>query len=160
MFHHGESSIVCCQAPSRLALLCFGPCDAGAQLGIIFDTDVDRSAVVDGDGTPINSNRFIALMAAIVLQVRRRAVSIGGSGSRAKWWWQFPRTPGVSSAPRLHCSWSEHTASSMHDASVPSTLLLSEKGTTLSEELTDSCCLASLLAGSPRQHCRHGQRHQ
>jgi phosphomannomutase len=42
---------------------------AGAQLGIIFDTDVDRSAVVDGDGTPINSNRFIALMAAIVLQV-------------------------------------------------------------------------------------------
>ena len=44
---------------------------AGAQLGIIFDTDVDRSAVVDGDGTPINSNRFIALMAAIVLQVRR-----------------------------------------------------------------------------------------
>jgi phosphomannomutase len=44
----------------------------GADLGIVFDTDVDRSAVVDGDGTPINSNRFIALMAAIVLQVRVR----------------------------------------------------------------------------------------
>lgn len=42
---------------------------AGADLGIVFDTDVDRSAVVDADGTPINSNRFIALMAAIVLQV-------------------------------------------------------------------------------------------
>lgn len=41
---------------------------SGCDLGIIFDTDVDRSAVVDGDGTPINSNRFIALMAAIVLQ--------------------------------------------------------------------------------------------
>jgi hypothetical protein len=36
----------------------------------VFDTDVDRSAIVDGNGTPINSNRFIALMAAIVLQVR------------------------------------------------------------------------------------------
>jgi phosphomannomutase len=42
---------------------------AGADLGIVFDTDVDRSAIVNGDGTPINSNRFIALMAAIVLQV-------------------------------------------------------------------------------------------
>ncbi|KAF8060594.1 algC [Scenedesmus sp. PABB004] len=41
---------------------------SGADLGIVFDTDVDRSAIVDGDGTPINSNRFIALMAAIVLQ--------------------------------------------------------------------------------------------
>lgn len=44
----------------------------GADLGIVFDTDVDRSAIVDGDGTPINSNRFIALMAAIVLQVSFR----------------------------------------------------------------------------------------
>lgn len=41
---------------------------SGADLGIVFDTDVDRSAIVNGDGTPINSNRFIALMAAIVLQ--------------------------------------------------------------------------------------------
>jgi hypothetical protein len=45
---------------------------AGCDLGIIFDTDVDRSAVVDGDGTSINSNKFIALMAAIVLQVGLR----------------------------------------------------------------------------------------
>ncbi|WIA15226.1 hypothetical protein OEZ85_001902 [Tetradesmus obliquus] len=41
---------------------------SGADLGIVFDTDVDRSAIVGSDGTPINSNRFIALMAAIVLQ--------------------------------------------------------------------------------------------
>eukprot|EP00882_Tetradesmus_deserticola_P014684 GHRQ01015624.1.p1 GENE.GHRQ01015624.1~~GHRQ01015624.1.p1 ORF type:complete len:589 (+),score=228.84 GHRQ01015624.1:649-2415(+) len=41
---------------------------SGADLGIVFDTDVDRSAIVGGDGSPINSNRFIALMAAIVLQ--------------------------------------------------------------------------------------------
>eukprot|EP00798_Chlamydomonas_sp_ICE-L_P008027 gene8026-1257_t len=40
----------------------------GADLGIVFDTDVDRSAVVDGTGKEISSNRFIALMAAIILR--------------------------------------------------------------------------------------------
>ena len=30
---------------------------AGADLGIVFDTDVDRSAIVDASGLPINSNR-------------------------------------------------------------------------------------------------------
>ncbi|KIY92822.1 hypothetical protein MNEG_15141 [Monoraphidium neglectum] len=41
---------------------------AGADLGIIVDTDVDRSGIVDSMGNPINSNRFIALMAAITLR--------------------------------------------------------------------------------------------
>jgi len=40
---------------------------SGADLGICFDTDVDRSAVVDEQGKPISGNRFIALMAAITL---------------------------------------------------------------------------------------------
>ena len=40
----------------------------GADLGIIFDTDVDRAGAVDKHGVPINRNRFIALMAAIVLE--------------------------------------------------------------------------------------------
>lgn len=39
-----------------------------ADLGIIFDTDVDRAGAVDKNGHPINRNRFIALMAAIVLE--------------------------------------------------------------------------------------------
>lgn len=39
-----------------------------ADLGIIFDTDVDRSGVVDKDGLTINSNRMIALMSAITLR--------------------------------------------------------------------------------------------
>lgn len=39
-----------------------------ADMGIVFDTDVDRSAVVASDGTPINSNRYIALMAFIALR--------------------------------------------------------------------------------------------
>ncbi len=40
----------------------------GADLGIIFDTDCDRAAVVGADGREINRNRLIALMAAIVLE--------------------------------------------------------------------------------------------
>ncbi|XP_058079328.1 uncharacterized protein LOC131227544 isoform X2 [Magnolia sinica] len=39
-----------------------------AHLGIVFDTDVDRSGVVDEAGNTINGDRLIALMAAIVLR--------------------------------------------------------------------------------------------
>ncbi|MDW7667237.1 MAG: phosphomannomutase/phosphoglucomutase [Bacillota bacterium] len=39
-----------------------------ADLGIIFDTDVDRAAVVDSEGNIINRNRLIALIAKIILQ--------------------------------------------------------------------------------------------
>lgn len=39
-----------------------------ADLGIVFDTDVDRSGVVDSTGTAINGDRLIALMSAIVLR--------------------------------------------------------------------------------------------
>ncbi|KAG5239709.1 phosphoglucosamine mutase family protein [Salix suchowensis] len=39
-----------------------------ADLGIIFDTDVDRSAAVDSTGHEFNRNRLIALMSAIVLE--------------------------------------------------------------------------------------------
>jgi len=42
--------------------------DSKADLGIIFDTDVDRSAVVSKNGDIINRNRLIALMSAIVLE--------------------------------------------------------------------------------------------
>lgn len=41
--------------------------EQGAHLGIVFDTDVDRSGVVDDKGNTINGDRLIALMAAIVL---------------------------------------------------------------------------------------------
>lgn len=40
----------------------------GADLGVVFDTDVDRSGVVDSSGSTINGDRLIALMAAIVLR--------------------------------------------------------------------------------------------
>lgn len=39
-----------------------------ADLGIIFDTDVDRAAVVSSDGDEINRNALIALLSAIVLK--------------------------------------------------------------------------------------------
>ncbi len=39
-----------------------------ADFGIIFDTDVDRSAAVDHQGQELNRNRLIALISAIVLQ--------------------------------------------------------------------------------------------
>ncbi|KAL8159850.1 hypothetical protein V2J09_001387 [Rumex salicifolius] len=42
--------------------------DTKADLGIIFDTDVDRSAAVDSNGQELNRNRLIALMSAIVLE--------------------------------------------------------------------------------------------
>ncbi len=45
-------------------------CDAvkasKADLGIIFDTDVDRAAIVDEKGNPVNRNELVALSAAIV----------------------------------------------------------------------------------------------
>ena len=40
---------------------------SGADLGVVFDTDVDRSAVIDASGVAFNRNRLIALLAAIVL---------------------------------------------------------------------------------------------
>lgn len=39
-----------------------------ADLGVIFDTDVDRAAIVDRDGRAINKNTLIALISAILLE--------------------------------------------------------------------------------------------
>ena len=40
---------------------------AGADLGLIFDTDCDRAAIVDRTGREINRNRLIALISAVLL---------------------------------------------------------------------------------------------
>ena len=42
--------------------------DSGADLGLIFDTDVDRAGAVLSDGTELNRNRLIALISAILLR--------------------------------------------------------------------------------------------
>ena len=41
--------------------------ESGADLGIIFDTDVDRAGAVDRSGKELNRNRLIALLSALVL---------------------------------------------------------------------------------------------
>ena len=53
-------------------------CDAvkreHADFGIIFDTDVDRAGAVDENGEPINRNRLIALIAAILLREEKGTI--------------------------------------------------------------------------------------
>lgn len=41
---------------------------AGADLGVIFDTDVDRGGAVDSRGEEINRNRLVAIASAIALE--------------------------------------------------------------------------------------------
>lgn len=48
--------------------ICQAVIENKADFGIIFDTDVDRSAAVDFAGKELNRNRLIALISAIVLQ--------------------------------------------------------------------------------------------
>lgn len=51
-----------------MASICQAVTANKADFGIIFDTDVDRSAAVDAQGQELNRNRLIALIAAIVLK--------------------------------------------------------------------------------------------
>lgn len=46
----------------------------GADLGIIFDTDVDRAGAVDSSGKEINRNRLIALLSAILLKDKKGVI--------------------------------------------------------------------------------------
>ena len=51
-----------------IASICQAVLNNQADLGIIFDTDVDRGAAVDSEGNELNRNRLIALISAIVLK--------------------------------------------------------------------------------------------
>lgn len=42
--------------------------ESGADLGVIFDTDVDRGGAVTADGEELNRNRLVAVAAAIALE--------------------------------------------------------------------------------------------
>ena len=48
--------------------------ESKADLGIIFDTDVDRAGAVDSNGKEINRNRLIALLSAILLKDRKGVI--------------------------------------------------------------------------------------
>ena len=48
--------------------VCAATVRAGADLGVIFDTDVDRGGAVDSRGAEINRNRLVAIASAIALE--------------------------------------------------------------------------------------------
>lgn len=50
-----------------MASVCGATLRSGADLGVIFDTDVDRAGCVDCSGGEINRNRLVALASAIAL---------------------------------------------------------------------------------------------
>ena len=51
--------------PEAMAALVQAVKDSKADLGIIFDTDVDRSSAVDGQGNPIGRNDIVALASVL-----------------------------------------------------------------------------------------------
>lgn len=62
-----------------MASICEAVTEAGADLGLIFDTDVDRAGCVGSDGNEINRNRLIALSAYIAANGRKNAVIVTDS---------------------------------------------------------------------------------
>lgn len=53
--------------------------DTKADLGIIFDTDVDRAAVVSSDGVEVNKNALIALISSIILEEHPKSTIVTDS---------------------------------------------------------------------------------
>lgn len=53
--------------------------ESKADLGIIFDTDADRSAIVDEEGNSINRNNLIGLIGAVVLKEEPGATIVTNS---------------------------------------------------------------------------------
>ena len=51
-----------------MASICRAVTDSKSDLGIIFDTDVDRAGCVDENGNEINRNRLVALTALLALE--------------------------------------------------------------------------------------------
>lgn len=56
------------EEPDAISDLCNAVREMGAHLGIIFDTDVDRAAIVDKRGNPVARNELIALISSILLE--------------------------------------------------------------------------------------------
>ena len=53
---------------TAMASICEAVRESGADMGVIFDTDVDRGGAVDSKGNEINRNRLVAAAAAIALE--------------------------------------------------------------------------------------------
>lgn len=71
------------EAPEAMKALQNAVISSKAELGVIFDTDVDRAAIVDGDGTPVNRDSLIALVSAELLNEKPCTIvtdSVTGDG--------------------------------------------------------------------------------
>lgn len=53
---------------TAMSFICDAVIESGADLGVIFDTDVDRAACVSSDGKEINRNALIAIASVIALE--------------------------------------------------------------------------------------------
>ncbi len=73
--------------PHAMSSICDAVIREKADLGIIFDTDVDRAAIVDELGRPINRNELIALISAVILEEHPQSVIVTDSITSAglKW---------------------------------------------------------------------------
>lgn len=65
--------------PAAMKSICDAVIESGADLGLIFDTDVDRAGCVDKYGKEINRNRLIALAALIATRGRKNSVIVTDS---------------------------------------------------------------------------------
>ncbi len=68
---------------TAMASICEATVESKADLGVIFDTDVDRAACVSSDGKEINRNRLVALASAIALENRSGATVVTDSVTSA-----------------------------------------------------------------------------
>jgi phosphomannomutase len=62
-----------------MASICDAVSREKADLGIIFDTDVDRAAMVDAQGNAINRNDLIALISSVILEEHPGSVIVTDS---------------------------------------------------------------------------------
>lgn len=65
--------------PEAMKSLSRAVIQSGADIGVIFDADCDRGAVVDSDGKEINRNRLIALISAILLEEKQNQTIVTDS---------------------------------------------------------------------------------
>lgn len=64
---------------AAMASVCAATVNSKADLGIIFDTDVDRAGCIDRDGDEINRNRLVALAAYIAMEGKHDGVIVTDS---------------------------------------------------------------------------------
>ena len=67
------------ESPFSMDAIARAVVENGADLGVIFDPDCDRAAIVDQNGRAINRNRLIALIAAILLEEQSGATFVTDS---------------------------------------------------------------------------------